>query len=125
SYVVPIAGDDLVHSFGKQLHVSPFNGMDQGYQFTISPPSSRISVSIEQSEKGTRFFRAGLALSRMPLSDSNLIRLFVTHPLLSLKVISAIHWQALRLWIKGATFHRRPEPAADSISIIRSRSAVG
>lgn len=124
SYVVPVRPDHSTrHRFDKQLHVSPFNDMDQTYQFSISEPGQRLSVSIDQSEEGSRFLRAGMALSRLPLTDMNLIRVFLTHPLVTVKVVAAIHWEALRLWVKGAVFHRRPEPASHTVTIVEQEVA--
>jgi hypothetical protein len=68
-------------------------------------------------------FRAGLRLERLPLTDLNLLRVFVTHPLVTGKVILGIHWQALRLWLKGARYHRRPEPTAPTVTIETSVSS--
>jgi DUF1365 family protein len=123
SYVVPVGRGGLDHDFAKQLHVSPFNGMDQSYRFSLTEPGERLAVSIEQSEGHEKVLRAGMALSRLSLTDQNLLRLFVSHPLVTAKVISAIHWEALRLWLKGATFHKRPEPASNSISVVEARSS--
>jgi DUF1365 family protein len=124
SYVVPVGAAGLKHSFGKELHVSPFNGMDQAYRFSLTAPGKRVSVSIEQFEDEQKVLLAGMALSRRPLTDGHLMRVFFTHPLVTLKVVSAIHWQALKLWIKGATFHRRPEPRSHNISIVDATSPV-
>lgn len=121
SYIVSVGAHGLDHGFGKQLHVSPFNGMAQDYRFSLTEPGRTLSVSIDQSEGGSRVFRAGMALSRVPLTDPNLLRLFVTHPLVTMKVVVAIHWEALRLWFKGAVFHSRPEPPTHSITIIEPR----
>lgn len=121
SYVVPVAESGLEHEFEKRLHVSPFNGMEQEYRFSLSEPGPHLSVSIEQSEGDEKLLRAGLALTRLPMTDFNALRLFLTHPLLTLKVMTTIHWQALRLWAKGAQFHRRPAPPAHRISIVETR----
>lgn len=121
-YVVPVEPESLSHRFDKELHVSPFNGMDQSYRFSLTEPGERLTVSIEQSEGNQPVLRAGMALSRLPTTDSVLLRLFFTHPLVTVKVVVAIHWQALRLWLKGATFHRRPQPSRHTISVVRSRS---
>jgi DUF1365 family protein len=122
-YVVPIRSeDDLTHEFDKHMHVSPFNPMDQSYAFTMSLPGDRAAVGITHSDADGVLFRAGLRLSRLAMSDRNLARLFVTHPLLTLKVVGAIHWQALRLWLKGAKFHRRPTAPRFDISVVDSRN---
>lgn len=124
SYVVPVASEGLSHSFGKEMHVSPFNGMDQRYQFTVTPPDDRVAVSIRQSDPDGEFLRAGMALTRLEFSDRNLLELFLTHPLLTLKVIGAIHWQALKLWVKGATIHHRPEPPSHMVTVVGEGSYV-
>jgi len=124
-YVVPIHSDaDLSHEFDKHLHVSPFNPMDQSYAFTMNSPGKRIAVGIAESDAEGVMFRAGFSLSRMGMSDRNLAKLFVSHPLLTLKVVGAIHWQALRLWLKGAKFHRRPEPPRIDTTVAESRNLV-
>lgn len=124
AYVVPIVGDERRHDFDKKMHVSPFNDMDQAYAFAINDPGERALISIEVSDSDGPLLRAGMRLSRLELTDANSMRLFITHPLLTLKVVTAIHWQALKLWLKGATFHPRPEPPADSITVVGTRSAV-
>ncbi len=117
-YVVPLEGaDDLRHGFDKRLHVSPFMDMESRYEFAVTPPGDRVSIGIRQYDEGGELFRASLRASRVPLNDRSLLRMFFSHPLVTLKAISAIHWQALRLWRKGATFHRRPEPAEVAVSV--------
>lgn len=124
SYVVSVNDGGMQHSFEKELHVSPFNGMDQAYRFSLTRPGKRLAVAIEQMEDDRKVLTAGMALSRLQLTDRSLLRVFFAHPLVTLKVITAIHWEALKLWVKGATFHRRPEPASHSISIVTSQSPV-
>ncbi len=124
-YVVPISGQKPYrHSFVKEMYVSPFNPMEQTYHFVVSPPGKRLQVAIEQTDQDGKVFRAGMRLSRIPLTDQNLLKVFFTHPLVTLKVIGGIHWQALRLWLKGATYRKRPQPPVDSITIVDS-SVVG
>ena len=123
-YVVPIRDErDMRHSFPKRLHVSPFNDMDQTYHFSITDPGAHLSIGIEQRDADGTMFRAGMRLHRLPLTDLNLFRLFVTRPLVTGKVIVGIHWQALRLWLKGARYHRRPEPTAPTVTIESSVSS--
>ena len=98
------------HAVGKRLHVSPFMPMDQRYEFTVTPPNDRVSVAIRLLDTDGELFRASLAGSRVPFSDRNILKLFFTHPLVTLRVIAAIHVQAVRLWRKRVPFHRRPAP---------------
>lgn len=124
-YVVPIRSEaDLNHDFDKQMHVSPFNPMDQSYAFTMNSPGERIAVGIAESDSEGVLLRAGLSLSRLEMSDRNLARLFISHPLVTLKVVGAIHWQALRLWLKGAKFHHRPTPARLDTTVVKPRNLV-
>lgn len=124
-YVVPIDDEKAHrHSFNKAMHVSPFNPMEQSYHFTVNRPGKRLQVAIELADNNGTVFRAGMRLSRIPLTDRGLLEVFVTHPLVTLKVIAGIHWQALRLWVKGAAYRKRPRPPADSITIV-DRSRVG
>ena len=118
SYVVPIHNADLGHEVEKRLHVSPFNDLDSTYAFSMSTPGSRLTMSIDQRDHDGTFFRAGLALTRLPLTDRNMLELFWSHPLLTLKVIGGIHWQALRLRLKGARYHSRPRPPARELSLV-------
>lgn len=122
TYVVPHAEPPLTHDVDKAMHVSPFNGMDQTYHFSMSLPEDRLKLGITQREGGSVVFRATMRLSRLAFTDGNLLRLFVTHPLVTLKVVGGIHWQALRLWLKGATYRPRPEPPARSYSVGATRS---
>jgi DUF1365 family protein len=118
-YVAPIEGPSaLRHSVAKRLHVSPFNGMDQTYHFTMTVPGDHLSLAIEQTDSKGTMFRAGLRLRRVPMNDFNLLKLFLAHPLVTLHVIVGIHWQALRIWLKGAKYRKRPEPAKDTVTII-------
>jgi DUF1365 family protein len=122
-YIVPIAASsDMRHQFDKHLHVSPFNPMNQRYEFTVNEPAERIAIGISQSDADGLMFRAGLRLTRLPLTDRNLLRLFFTHPLVTLKAVGAIHWQALLLWMKGARFHNRPQPRTPNVTAVPRES---
>lgn len=124
-YVVPVDGaDDLKHGFDKKLHVSPFNPMGQRYEFSMTEPGERLSVSISLFDERGLMFRAGLRLTRQPLTDRTLLRAFFKHPLVTLKAISAIHWQAVKLWRKGARYHQRPEPAERQVSLVTTKRKV-
>lgn len=122
-YLVPIDGD-LRHQFDKEFFVSPFMDMEARYEFAMNVPSDRLTVGITQSDASGDLLRASVQASRLELSDRNLLRVFFTHPLLTLKVIGAIHWQGFRLWRKGARYRRRPPPPALPVSVVRSPRLV-
>lgn len=103
--------------------VSPFNDLDQSYEFTINDPNDRLLLGIDQIGDSGVMFRAGLRLTSSQLTDKSLARVFATDPLLTLKVVVGIHWQALRLWIKGGKFHQRPQPPAHNITHVLKSAA--
>lgn len=100
----------------KQLYVSPFLPMTGRYRFRFAEPGARFSLVIQQ------FGDAGLQLvaaqqgERQALDDLQLFRLAWRIPFQSIKVMAAIHWQALKIWLRGGTFHRRPEPPREETS---------
>jgi len=120
-YVLPVSpghppGAPIGQTCDKSFYVSPFIGMDATYRFRLAEPGERLSVTIRESVPEGELLIATLTGRRVPLTDGALVRAFVTHPLMTVKVIAAIHWQALRLWRKGARFHRRPPPPAEEVS---------
>lgn len=96
------------HVQAKEMFVSPFIGMDQTYRFTVRSPGERLAIRIKQHGPDGDWLIATQSGVRRPLSDGTLARLAFTHPLAAFKVIGAIHWQALKLWLKGARFTRYP-----------------
>ena len=94
----------------KAFHVSPFIGMDNRYDWRVGEPDGRLLVHIdERAEDGSRVFDATLSLERRPLSRRELTRLLLRFPATSLRVLSLIYWNALRLRLKGATYHPHPK----------------
>lgn len=96
------------HEQCKEMYVSPFIEMNQTYRFTIRPPDERLAIRIKQTDQGDDLLIATQSGSRVPLSDRKLIGLSLTHPLAAIKIFAAIHWQALKLKLKGARFIRYP-----------------
>ncbi len=118
SHLIPIDGDTNAphrHSFSKELHVSPFFDQDGQYAFTLRPPGERFSVSIDYNVADSKMLTATMSTSRRGLSSRNLLKVFASHPLLTLKVTFGIHWNALRLLLKGARYRSVPTPPAQSV----------
>lgn len=108
-YVVDASGHGARrHRAGKAMFVSPFIDMDQTYRFDILPPADRLSIRIKQGDADGDLLIATQSGTRRDLTDGALARLTLEFPLGALKVILAIHWQALRLAIKRAPFRRYP-----------------
>lgn len=93
----------------KVFHVSPFLSQDMEYRFRLLEPGARIGVYIDEYCGDTHAFKACISARSVPLTDDRLIGVFCSLPLLPIKVIAAIHWQALKLWLRGAKFHHMPE----------------
>ena len=111
-YAVPLSAGDNgrahCHTRQKAFHVSPFLGSAGRYRFRLQPPGDRFALSIRfDDDEGNRLTAVHAAVRR-PCSDLALARLLLTHPLQSLRVIGGIHWEALKLWRKGARFRSPP-----------------
>lgn len=101
----------------KLLHVSPFIGMEGiTYEWLLTPPDRRITIHIDESRDGRKFFDATLTLERRPLKRWSLVRALLRYPLTPLHTVLRIHLQAVRLWWKRVPFHRRPVPPASGLT---------
>jgi DUF1365 family protein len=100
------------YDFDKAFHVSPFMPMDCRYRFAFNDPSERLAVHVKEWKDGELFFDATLQLSREPWSAAALHRALRRHPWMTLRVITAIHWQALRLWLKRVPVFTHPDKLA-------------
>ncbi len=112
TYILPVESpaDGVVRqSCAKRLHVSPFLDMDLAYQFRVETSGDDFKLGILDHGREGPAMAATLTAKRQNLTDAALLALALRAPLATLKVIAAIHWEALRLWAKGAKF--RPAPA--------------
>ena len=97
-----------VYHADKVFHVSPFIGPEAEYLFQFDQPGGRIRVYIDEIAGDRPLLRAAWSGVRMPLTDAGLLQVFWRIPLMPFKVMAAIHWQAFRIWRRGASFHRMP-----------------
>ncbi len=104
----PRRGEFCHFEFDKAFHVSPFNPMDMHYQWHFRPPGERLDVHMVNLRQGQKVFDAGLHLRRRALTTPAMLQVLAAYPLMTAKVVAAIHWQALRLWHKKAPFHAHP-----------------
>jgi DUF1365 family protein len=98
--------------FAKSFHVSPFIAMNRRYDWRFSDPGQSLYVHMRVLNEEATEFDASLVLERRPIDSASLRHVLCRYPLMTLHVISAIHWQALRLWAKGNPVHTHPNPAA-------------
>ena len=101
-------GDFIHQEADKLFYVSPFIDMAMHYRFRISPPEERVKVHILESDTSGPLLVATFFGNRRPLSTLNLLRTALAFPFATAKIILAIHYEALRLWLKGAKIISRP-----------------
>ena len=124
SYLIPLEAGSTgtIHQASrKTLYVSPFLGVDMSYSFTVAPPGEQLSVTIAGRDGKGPLLVAKLAATRQALTDAALARAFVVYPLLTLKVIVGIHWEALLLWLKGVRLERRPPAPREAVTLGHER----
>jgi len=92
----------------KEFHVSPFMPMEVDYRWRFSRPDERLMVHMRNTVEGKGIFDASLLLDRAPVSGRSLANALLTHPAMTLKVVTAIYYQAASLWKKGAPFFSHP-----------------
>jgi DUF1365 family protein len=104
-----VLGGDSSGGSEKLLHVSPFMGMDQRYDWRAPAPGATLSVNIESSERGRRVFDATLGLRRTGLSPAALARVTARYPAATLRMLLLIYGHAVALKLRGVPVHPHPE----------------
>ncbi len=92
----------------KAMHVSPFMPMNIDYDWVMSLPGKRLSAHIASSKEGKRFFDAAIAFKRVPITSRALSTTLLRFPFMTARIILAIYWQALRLWLKRCPVYLHP-----------------
>ena len=117
SYVARIEPGDMSDAGVRQtrrklFHVSPFVGMDARYHFHVLPPGETVRLRINETEAGEPLLAASFGGSVAQLNSAALTACLLKIPLMTWKITAGIHWEALKLWLKGARFHRSPPAPA-------------
>jgi len=118
-YVLPIRPGEISAAGVRQqqdklFYVSPFIGMTMRYHFRVSPPGDNVKLRILETDREGPLLAATFSGRRRALTTAALLRSFFSLPLVTLKIVAAIHWEALRLWLKGARLVPRPTAAPAS-----------
>jgi len=118
AYILPVGQDQALirHSCAKDFYVSPFLSEDCRYQFRIRPPAEDVAIAISQEEAGQPILSASFAGTRGALTDRSLLAMLLRYPLMTVKVVAAIHFEAMRLMLKGIRRHpHRPKPIRPAV----------
>jgi DUF1365 family protein len=118
SYVCPvrpaeISAGGVRQARDKRFYVSPFIGMEMRYHFRLSPPGEDLKIRILETDADGPLLAATFHGRRQLLTSPHLIAAFLALPFVTLKVVAGIHYEAARLWLKGARLFPRPQRGAD------------
>ena len=122
-YVMPaIEGPTGVirQSCNKALYISPFMDLDMRYDFALKPPGDGVALVITGSDAGGKLIVASFIGKREALNDGALLKVLFGIPLMTLRVVAGIHWEALKLWLKGIAVRRHPQPPCSDVTAGRS-----
>ena len=112
----------IVQRCAKEFRVSPFLALDLDYVFRIEPPASEraaLSLAVVANDRVGALVNARFDAERRRLDDAALARVFFSHPLLTLKVVAAIHWEALRLAMKGVRLQAKPAAPCCPVTLVK------
>jgi DUF1365 family protein len=118
-YVLPVLSGEISDAGVRQqqdklFYVSPFIEMAMRYQFRVLPPGERVQLRILETDREGPLLAATFNASRRALNTKELLRAFFALPLVTMKITAAIHWEALRLWLKGARLVPRKDAAPNT-----------
>ena len=106
----------IINNCSKKFHVSPFIEMECKYYFRALNPSDKISVIIDQRDNDGKLLYASQDGNSKEFNEKNLIISFIRHPLMTFKIIAAIHYEALKLWLKGVKIVKKKFKIRNNIS---------
>ena len=109
TYIFKVENDSKLfqHNCAKKFHVSPFIEMNCNYFFRILKPAEKISVIIDQYQSNEKILYASQDGKRTDFTSLELLKSYLKHPLMTFKIISAIHFEAFKLWAKGIKFIKK------------------
>lgn len=123
SYLIPADDAPVVkQACEKGFYVSPFMDMDLCYAFRVRPPGEQVQVLVDVDDAEGRVLATGFVAARQDLTDRALFRAWLTHPWMTIGVVAAIHWEALKIWIKGEKVRQRPTKPAWPVTVVTPAS---
>lgn len=94
----------------KCFHVSPLFDLLGRYHFKFGEPGQQLLVQLNETREGLPLIDTAMVGRARPFSDREMLRQVLVMPLQAMKVLAGIHWQALKIWLRGARFHKKPKP---------------
>ena len=94
----------------KCFHVSPLLDLEGRYHFRFAEPGDRLQVRLDETRRGAPLIDTAMAGERRAMTDRTLLVQLLRMPVQAFKVLAAIHWQALKIWLRGGRFHGKPPP---------------
>ena len=119
TYVFKVEGENklIQNNCSKKFHVSPFIEMNCNYFFRVLNPGENLSIIIDQHDQEGKILFASQDGKRSDLTSKNLMNSYLKHPLMTFKIISAIHFEAFKLWIKGIKFIKKKFKIKNNITV--------
>jgi len=123
-YLVPVGqrqaiGPDFAHETEKQFHVSPFIDMGMRYDFAINRPGARLSLAIRVGDDDGPLLNTSFGGTHTPLTAQALRHCFFHYPLMSFKIIGAIHWEAVKLLVKGLRLRSGDPDPENPVTVVK------
>ncbi len=122
AYLIPVTGprDGAIRqSCDKAFHVSPFMDMAMRYHFEVTPPGQDVRLAVDGHDAEGPMIATSFRGARRDLTDAAILRTFLAHPLLSFAVLAGIHWEAVKLLLKGLRLKPGPPAPQEPVTIVR------
>lgn len=127
-FITPATGPDGMVTLRlrtpKHFYVSPFSGLDLEFDFILHAPGEKLAVRIDDHAAGSRVLHTSLTGIHTPLTNLRLAWFLLKYPLITLKIITLIHWQAFRLWLKRAPFFPKAANATEQRDLYRPHASI-
>ena len=119
TYIFKVKNDQNLyqHNCSKKFHVSPFIEMNCKYFFKTQLPDEKISVIIDQHDNEGKILYASQDGKRSNFTSKELLKSYINHPLMTFKIIIAIHFEAFKLWSKGIKLVKKKIKIKNNITI--------
>ena len=126
-FLIPVSEsqDRFQRTVPKHFYVSPFSDLRLCFDFDLRMPGDRLNIRIlDVTEQGETVLVSTLQGQRRPMTDGQLALMGLKYPLVTLRVITLIHWHALRLWWKRLPWHRKADHLELQRDVLRPHASI-